>query len=298
MKNNIDRPLAAILTLNTVAHTVGAAGVGAQAAAVFGSRAVGAASAVMTLLILVFSEIIPKTLGAAHAKKLALPAALCVRAIIWICYPVIIPLEWCNRALGYQRREERVSRAELLAAIRLGQDSGTLRKQEYRIAANLIALSSTPICEVLTPRTVVFSLPQDMTAGEALAKHRPIPFSRIPVYRKDTEDVTGYVSRLAIAEAVLANEGVKTLKALARPIPILPEAANAGDSLEGLIKKHQHMALVADEYGSLSGIVTLEDLLETLLGREIVDETDPVENLRELARKRGKPRPSGKEGKP
>ncbi|MFQ5592475.1 MAG: CNNM domain-containing protein, partial [Phycisphaerae bacterium] len=148
MRSSIDRPLAAILTLNTIAHTVGAVGVGAQAAVVFGNKAVGVASAIMTLLVLVVSEIIPKTLGAVHAKSLALPAAMTIRLMIIVCLPLIVLLEWVNRVIAYQRHEERLSRAELLATIRLGQASGAIGRREYQIASNLIALSTIRLREV------------------------------------------------------------------------------------------------------------------------------------------------------
>ncbi len=287
MKSNIDRPLAAILTLNTVAHTVGAVGVGGEAAAVFGSGAVGVASALMTFLVLVVSEIIPKTLGAVHAKSLALPAAMTIRLMILLCLPLIILLEWIKRVIAYERHEERLSRAELLATIRLGQTSGAIDKSEYQIASNLIALSTVRLSRVLTPRTVVFSLPEELTVQQVLAEHAPIRFARIPVYAGDPEQVTGYVPRFAIYAVHFANQDQKLLKELVKPMPIFPELAMVGDALGILIKNRQHIALVVDEYGGMSGIATSEDLLETLLGEEIVDETDIVVDMQELARRRG-----------
>jgi Mg2+/Co2+ transporter CorB len=278
--------LAAILTLNTIAHTVGAVGVGAQAAVVFGNRAVGVASVVMTLLVLVVSEIIPKTLGAVHAKFLALPAAMAIRVMILLCLPLIIVLERINRIVPYQRQDERLSRAELLATIRLGQASGAICRHEYQIASNLIALTAIRLGDVLTPRTVVFSLPEALTVQQVLAEYGPIRFARIPVYASDSEQVTGYVPRFAIHAAHSANEDHKSLKELAKPIPILPELATVGDALRTLIKNRQHIVLVVDEYGGMSGIATLEDMLETLLGEEIVDETDVVADMREMARRR------------
>jgi len=286
MKSNIDRPLAAILTMNTVAHTVGAVGVGAQAAVVFGNRAVGVASAIMTILVLVVSEIIPKTLGAVHAKPLAAPAATIIRLMTLLCLPLIVVLEWVNRLITFRRPEDSLSRAELLATLRLGQSSGAIGRHEYRIAANLIALSTIRLADVLTPRTVVFSLPEDLTVQEAIAKHDPIRFARIPVYAGDPEQITGYVPRFAIRAAYLADEGQKPLRDLAQPVPIFPELATVGRALDTLLKNRQHILLVVDEYGGMSGIASLEDLLETLLGDEIVDETDVVADMREHARQR------------
>lgn len=286
MKENIDRPLAAILTMNTVAHTVGAIGVGAQAAVVFGNKAVGLASAIMTVLVLVVSEIIPKTLGAVHARALSAPAAMTIRIMIIICLPLIVLLEWMNRAIASKQREERLSRAEILATLRLGQSSGAIREREYRIASNLIALSSIRLSDVLTPRTVVFSLPEDLTIDDAIAKHAPIQFARIPVFATDSEQVTGYVHRFALNSAHLSGEGQQRLKDIAKPIPIFPELATVADALETMIEKRQQIVLVVDEFGGMSGIVTTEDLLEALLGQEIVDETDVATDMRELARQR------------
>ena len=285
MKSSIDRPLAAILTWNTIAHTAGAVGVGAQAAVVFGNNAVGIASAVMTLLVLVISEIIPKTLGAVHAKSLALPAAMTIRMMIIVCLPLIFLLEWVNRVIANQRYEERISREELLATLRLGQASGALGRRQYQIASNLVALYTIRLSEILTPRTVVFSLAEELTVRQVLTKHDPIRFTRIPVYKADPENVTGYVSLYAIRVAHSANEDSKLLKELAMPISIFPELATVGKALEALVKNQQHIAVVVDEYGGMSGIVTLEDLLESLLGVEIVDETDTVADMQELARR-------------
>lgn len=286
MKKNIERPLAAILTLNTVAHTAGAAGVGAQAAVVFGSAAVGIASAVMTLLVLVVSEIIPKTLGAVHAKALAPAAAVTIRVMIWVCLPIIIPLEWINGMVSPGRAEHTISRAELMATIRLGEKSGAMRQREYLIASNLIALASIRISDILTPRTVVFSLPEQMTVLEARKAYAPIRFGRIPIYAGEREEITGYVPRHVIHFSKDAEDDTRPLKDFAKPIPILPETATVVDALERFLHDRQHIALAVDEYGGMAGIVSFEDVIETLLGAEIIDETDTVEDMRELARRR------------
>jgi len=286
MKDNIDRPLAAILTLNTIAHTVGAAGVGAQAAVVFGSAAVGVTSAIMTLLILVFSEIIPKTLGAVYAKGLAGFTAITLRIMIIISLPIIIPLEWMNKLLGFPKHQSRISRAELLATIRMGKESGALERNEFKVTSNLIRLSEIKINEVLTPRMVVFSLPADSSIKAALREHPDIKFSRIPVYDGHPEQVIGYVSRHDMHATPESEQGTVKLKSLVKRMPFLPEYATVDKTLEQFIKEGHHIALVVDEYGGMEGIVTLEDLLETLLGEEIVDETDPHEDMQVLARER------------
>jgi CBS domain containing-hemolysin-like protein len=284
MKTNIDRPLAAILTLNTIAHTVGAAGVGAQAAVVFGSHVVGIASAVMTLLILVVSEIIPKTLGAVHAKRLAGVTAYVTRAMIYLCWPIIVALEWVNRLLGARREAQRLSRAELAATLRLGQQAGALRQREYRVVANLLALSEARLSTILTPRTVLFALPEERTVAEVRAEHEPIRFARIPVYRGTPDTMTGYVARFDIYRAAAEGQEKATLRSLARPVEVFPEQASVADALETLLEKREHVALVVDEYGGTAGIVTLEDLLEELLGQEIVDETDPAVDMQQVAK--------------
>jgi CBS domain containing-hemolysin-like protein len=285
LKNAIDRPLAAILTLNTIAHTVGAAGVGAQAAVVFGSGAVGIASAVMTLVILIASEIIPKTLGAVHAKRLAAFTTYTVHALIMLCLPLIIPLEWINSRMGHPRQGESISRAELLATIRLGQSSGVLREREHRVAMNLMALSTTRLREVMTPRTVVFSLPAETTVGQVIERHHPIRFGRIPVYEGAPDRIGGYVTRFAVHKSHRRGELDRPIRELSEPIPIMPETATAGDALDALIRERRHIALIVDEYGGMTGIITLEDLIETLLGDEIVDETDAAVDMQEFARR-------------
>jgi CBS domain containing-hemolysin-like protein len=284
MKTSIDRPLAAILTLNTIAHTVGAAGVGAQAAVVFGSGAVGIASAVMTLLILIVSEIIPKTLGAVHAKRLAGLTAYATRAMIYLCWPLIVALEWVNRLLGARRETQRMSRAELAAMLRLGQQAGALEKREYRVVANLLALSEAKLSAILTPRTVLFALPEERTVAEVRAEHDPIRYARIPVYRGTPDTMTGYVARFDVYRAAAEGKEEQTLRSLARPINAFPEQASVADTLESLLEKREHIALVVDEYGGTAGVVTLEDLIEELLGQEIVDETDAAVDMQEVAK--------------
>jgi len=285
MKENIDRPLAAILTLNTIAHTVGAAGVGAQAAKTFGSNAVGIAGALMTLAILVFSEIIPKTLGAVHARKLAGVTALTTRGMIWLCYPLIVVLEWINRLIRRDGGEHQVSREELAATLRLGGQGGLLDRRELRVATNLLALGEVRLDEVLTPRPVVFALPQTMTVAEALIEHQPFRFDRIPVYRDSIDDVAGYVLRFDVREAHTTGRGTQPLIELAKPIEAFPEQATVADVLEWMLAKREHIVLVVDEHGGTAGIATLEDALETLLGEEIVDETDPAVDMQQLARR-------------
>lgn len=285
LKDNIDRPLAAILTLNTIAHTVGAAGVGAQAAIVFGDTAVGIASGVMTLAILVLSEIIPKTLGAVHAVRLVGVTAYTIHAMIVLCIWIIIPLEWINRLIGYQRARDQISRLEVLATVRLGREGGAVGDREHRVVTNLLALSTVRISDILTPRTVLIALPASQSIAEAAEADPPLRFSRIPIFRDSLEQVVGYVTRYDILKAAADGRGGEPLASLKRRITILPELASAADALAQLLDRNEHIAMVVDEHGGLEGIVTLEDVLETLLGQEIVDETDPAADMQRLARR-------------
>jgi len=286
MKESVDRPLAAILTLNTIAHTVGAAGVGAQAAVVFGSGTVGVASALMTLLILVVSEIIPKTLGAVHAKALAPITAWTTRVMIFICYPLIVSLEWINRLLGYQRGKDSMSRAELVSTIRLGREGGALAQREYHIVSNILALERVRLSKILTPRTVMLTLPETMTVDEVIQRHTPLEFSRIPVHRGSVDDISGYVGRFDIHQAHSAGQGETSLRELVKPLRVMPEQASVADALDLMLQEQQHIVLVVDEYGSVEGIATLEDAMESLLGEEIVDETDRAVDMQDVARRR------------
>ncbi len=286
LKDNIDRPLAAILTLNTIAHTVGAAGVGAQAAVLFGDAAVGIASGVMTFAILVFSEIIPKTLGAVHTKSLTGFTANLTRGMIALCYPIILVLEWTNRLLAFERHGTRMTRMELLATIRLGQEAGSLADREYRIIANLMGLSETRISDILTPRTVMFALPAQQTIREALSEHISLHFARIPLFKDSPDEIVGYVPRHEIHRAAVEGVDHQPLSSLAKPIFALPEQATVSAALEQFLAESEHLAIVVDEFGGVEGLVTLEDVIETLLGQQIVDETDPVPDMRAEAKRR------------
>ena len=291
LKDNIDRPLAAILTLNTVAHTVGAAGVGAQAAVVFGSAAVGIASAIMTLAILVFSEIIPKTLGAVHARRLAGVTDLLTRAMIVLCWPFIIVLEWINRLIGYERQTQQLSRMEVLATIRLGGKAGSLADRELRIAMNVMSLEQVKLSGIMTPRTVVFALPATATVQQVIDEHHPVRFARIPIYGESLDEIIGYIPRYDLHKALADGQGELTLARLARPIVVIPELATVAQAMTQMLDEHEHIAAVVDEYGGMEGIVTLEDIMETLLGQEIIDETDPTADMQQLARQQASRQP-------
>jgi len=286
MKTNIDRPLAAILTLNTIAHTVGAAGVGAQAAVIWGSNTVGIASAIMTLLILVLSEIIPKTIGAVFSKQLAGFTAITTQLMIFLCFPLILALEWMHRLMNLRRQSSEISRAELIATLGLGQESGALDTYESRIMTNLIALNRIKVSEILTPRTVVFTLQADTNARDVLNDHKMLHFARIPVVEEDFESVIGYVTRYDLHKAYTTERETLPLREMMKPLEAVPEQASVSDVLQYMLRERLHIALVVNEYGGAEGIVTLEDALETLLGVEIVDESADMQQFAKRIKQR------------
>jgi CBS domain containing-hemolysin-like protein len=283
MKEDIDRPLSAILSLNTIAHTVGAAGAGAQAAFVFGEAYTGVIAAVLTLLILVFSEIIPKTLGAVYWRTLA-------PVVVTLLMPTIFsmwPLVKLSQGLTYLLRgedETAFSREEFTAMAELGEEEGVFEEKESRILRNLFRFNSLRVKDVMTPRTVVFDLDEDQTIGDVVDDHDEFRFSRIPVYSETPDDVTGYVLKDEMLLRAAQEEHDVRLEDIAREMLVVRETLPLPDLLERLLDRLEHIALVVDEYGGVAGVVTMEDVVETLLGLEIVDEADSVEDMQALAR--------------
>jgi CBS domain containing-hemolysin-like protein len=282
MKDNIERPLAAILTLNTVAHTIGAAGVGAQSYVVFGSQWVAATSVVLTILILVFSEIIPKTLGVVYAHELAVFTAYATRGMIILSYPLVILFQALSRWLS-GRRASRLTREEFALIAELGHTEGALAEKEYRVIHNLLRLRHLRVSDVMTPRTVVFMLPRDLTLRQVIEQHPSLRFARIPVYGDGPDDITGVVLRHAVHEQHRAGQIDQTLGDIAQPIHAVPASASLDRILDEFVRRRGQMFLAIDEHGGTAGIITLEDAIETLLGTEIVDETDQVVDMRQLA---------------
>jgi len=283
-KANIDEPLAAILTLNTIAHTVGAAGAGAQAAHVFGDEWLGVFSGVLTLLILVASEIIPKTIGAVFWKQLVTPTVSVLRVIIWPMKPFVVFSSWMRKRIAGDHDGAQVSRAELRALATLGAEQGVIDEDESRILRSLLRFRSLKASDVMTPRTVMFSIPVDMTAGDALEAAGPVKFSRIPVYAETVDDLGGYVLRHDLLEHTARDADATPLSELVRSVLHVPESKPLSELLEGFLAAREHIAIVVDEYGGTAGLVTLEDVVETLLDTEILDESDTTADLQEAAR--------------
>ena len=286
LKNNIDKPLSAILSLNTVAHTIGAAGVGAQATKMFGELYFGIISAILTLLILIFSEIIPKTIGARYWRELALVSGVIINTMIIITFPLVILSGYITKLFSRNLNELSVSREEILAMANIGTEEGIFEEKENKIIQNLIRLEKVKVKEIMTPRTVVIVADENMSLKEFLIKKEFLYYSRIPIYSKNNENITGYVFRQTVFEKLAEEETNLKLLDICREIVIVHEFQTLLNIFEILLEKKEHIALVVDEYGGMDGIVTMEDIIETLLGLEIVDERDRITDMQQYARER------------
>jgi len=287
VKKDIDRSLAAILTLNAIAHAVGAGGAGAEAAAYFGDRYVGIAMAVLTLLILFLSEIVPKTLGAVFWRSLAGPTAWFIQILIWALYPFIWISERLTKLITGGKEVHVFSREEFAAMAEIGAEGGYLDDSESRILRNLFRFPELRAEDIMTPRIVVFALQQDLTVMQALELHPEIPFSRIPTYGRTRDEITGFVLKTDLLITQLEGRGAETtLKEIKRDLGVVLEDASLEHVAEELLGKRGHLLAVFDDHGSLAGVVSLEDVVETLIGIEIVDEADRVDDMRHLARQK------------
>ncbi|HIJ22100.1 MAG TPA: DUF21 domain-containing protein [Gammaproteobacteria bacterium] len=284
LKQNINQPLAAILTLNTIAHTVGAAGAGAQATLLFGNASVGIISAILTLLILIFSEIIPKTIGAYYWRELAPATAHTLRFMVWLLYPFVLLSELITARFAFNDSKSGLSRKEFRAVSELSEAEGQLSQRESTILKNLLRLHDTQVEHAMTPRPVIFSLSDRVRVEEFFHKYDHSPFSRIPIYQSDPEQITGFIFRSDVLLAQARGNGDKPLSNYRRELKVVTETTNLSEAFDQFIRLRTHIMLVVDEYGTVAGILTLEDLLETLLGLEIVDESDQTVDMQELAR--------------
>jgi len=289
-QDNVGRSLAAILTLNTIAHTVGAIGSGSKATVVFGSAWFGLFSAIMTLMILFLSEIIPKTIGAVYWRVLAGITARFVRALIWMLYPLIKVSEALTQLIAHGKTIHLFSREEFVAMAGIGEQTGKIDPHESRIFQNLFRFGSLTASDVMTPRTVISGLPQDITVTEALDAKPSVTFSRLPLYEKDLDHITGYILRDDLLHTKALDSSDVKLDTLKRDIKTVSDTMPLSDLLEFLLEQRQHIALVVGEYGGTKGLVTTEDVVETLLGMEIVDEMDQVEDMQTQARLQWKKR--------
>lgn len=302
IKNNIDKSLSAILSLNTVAHTVGAAGVGAQSAKVFGSAYVGMTSFLLTFVILVLSEILPKSLGTRYWRSLCLMSGRVIRVLVWICYPLVILSEGIAWLVTRGKKDPGVSREEVSALVNIGSKEGIFTQEELLGLRSMLDLRNLRVRDIMTPRMVAVTACEEMTLGEFYHGKNYLKYSRIPVYEEENPDhITGFVLLKHVFEQLAADRFDLKLKSIKRPIFVAVESqkllslwnrmqqstnVEAEEENRPGRKKREQIAMVVDEYGSFVGIVTVEDMVETMLGMEIVDEKDTITDMQQYARQR------------
>lgn len=289
-KLDSSRPIAAILILNTIANTIGSAGVGAQATQLFGSQWFGLVSAIFTLLILVFSEIIPKTIGATHWKNLIGFTSGSIRILIFILYPIVRSVEFLQRLLTPKGEEVMVTREEISAMADVAEESGELDEDENEVIQNLINLEDLQADSAMTPRVVCSVASESMTVGRFYKDKRFLHHSRIPVFNQNQDYITGYVLRMDALQLVADDKKDVPLGNLKREIASFQEDTPLDIIWGEMIEKDEQIAVIIDEYGCFQGILTLEDVIETILGDEIVDEQDAVRDMQQLARDKWKKR--------
>lgn len=283
LKQNTDRPISAILCLNTIANTVGASIVGSLVYEVYGDALVGAFSTVFTLAILFFSEIIPKTIGTSYWRKLAIPASSIISGMIFISYPLVWILEKFTKLISSRSEQVSVSREDISAMVSVATEEEEIEKEEKKMIQNILKLDEVTAHEIMTPSVVVEMVPGSMTIREFYESENT--HSRILIYDEDNDEyVTGYVLRQEVLEKMAEDKFNTTLNEIIRPIMTFGEEESVSDIWEKLIEKKEHISAILDEYGSLRGIVTMEDVIETMLGHEIVDEKDEVVDMQEYAK--------------
>lgn len=283
VKQNIDKSISSILILNTFAHTMGAAGVGSQAIRVFGEEKETLIAFFLTLAILYFSEIIPKTIGAKFWRGLAIPSAYVISFLVKLVYPMVWFSTLITRLFN-KGKDDVVSREEIKAFTALGYKDGSIIRQESLLVENILTLREVKVSAILTPRVVMHALDQNITVTDALKSERTANFTRIPVYIGTVDNIVGFVIKGHLYEHERQGKGATILKDIMHPIHRISESLPVLPLLDVFIKRNEHIFLVEDQYGQTAGIVTLEDAIETLLGREIVDESDQVEDMQQLAK--------------
>jgi len=286
LRRHVDRPIAAILSLNTIANTAGAAFAGASAAAVFGQDSLVLFSAIFTLTVLIFSEVLPKTAGVVYSRSLAGPIARPLQVLVW----VFAPLVWLCRGLTHLIRRDQgehdISEEELIVMARLGLQAGTIEADEFEVIENILELERIPARQVMTPRAVMVALDHGVSVDQALQATGFLTHSRIPVYDGTPDNVIGVVHRRDILASVADGKVETSVGQLMRAVHFVPDSITLDRALRLFLERREHLMVVVDEHGGVAGIVTLEDVLEEILGREIVDEFDQTADLRETARLR------------
>jgi len=282
-KEDIDRPLSSILTLNTIAHTVGAAGVGAQATAVFGEAYFGLVSALLTLVILIFSEILPKSIGTRYCRELSTTLTHIIRVMIYITYPIVLLSKLITKMVSGNKSKETVSREEVGVLAEIGVEEGVFAENESKIINNLLKLQSIKANKIMTPRTVVISADEDTVLRDFINRQDVKRHSRFPIYGDNIDNITGYILKLDVMEHLSKGNNI-ALKDIKRPIIVCYEGTSIPKVFDILLSSKEQIALVVDEYGGMDGIITLEDVIETIFGMEIVDERDGQADMQQLAK--------------
>ncbi len=286
LRRHVDRPIAAILSLNTIANTAGATIAGAAAARVFGHGSLVYFSAVFTLVILVFSEVIPKTAGLLYRRALAPVIARPLDLLVKVMAPMVWLSRFATRLMSRGRLDHAVTDDEFMMLVRMGLQSGTLEADEAQAITNILQLESRTVASIMTPRTVVFALNGQQSILDLRHEAAGWAHSRIPVYDKDSEDIIGIVHRGDVLAAIAEDRWEKKISDLMKPVHFVLEILTLDRLLRMFLERRQHLFVVVDEFGGLAGVVTLEDVLEEILGQEIVDERDQVIDMRELAHRR------------
>ena len=289
LKSNIDKPISSILTLNTFFYTMGAAGVGAQAQVLFGDEWQAAIAFVLTLLILYTSEIIPKTIGAIYWKSLLVPAAYLISIMIKITYPFVWVSSILTNYISRGKKDEiNFSRDEIMAVVSLSEKEGSIHSKESVLIENLFKLKNIKTKEIMTPRSVVFALQADVTVEEAIEDDKMYIHSRIPIYNESIDDIIGIVFNQTILEESVEERDSTLLRNITFPVHKISENVPVSVLIDLFVKRKTHLFIVHDNYGQTTGVVTLEDAIETLLGVEIVDEMDEVEDMQAFAKDKSK----------
>jgi CBS domain containing-hemolysin-like protein len=282
-KDDIDKPLSSILSLNTIAHTIGAAGVGAQATTIFGEVYFGLTSAILTVLILVLSEILPKSIGARYCRELSLLMTEIIRIMIYVTYPVVLLSKLITKMVSGHKGKETVSREEVGVLAEIGVEEGVFAENESKIINNLLKLQQMKVNQIMTPRTVVISADEEMKLSEFIRRPEVQRHSRFPIYGENIDNITGYVLKLDVLENLTKGNDI-ALKKIKRHITVCYEGTTIPKVFEIMLGSKEQIALVVDEYGGMDGIITLEDVIETIFGLEIVDEKDGQADMQQLAK--------------
>ncbi|MAR39219.1 MAG: hemolysin [Flavobacteriales bacterium] len=288
-KSHIDKPLSAILSLNTIAHTIGAAGVGAEATKLYGDSSLGIVSGILTILILIITEIIPKTMGARYWRSLAKLTLQIINIMLFFTYPLVILSTKITKLISHNKKENITSREEIAALTEIGTDEGVFSENENQIIQNILNLQKIRVTEIMTPRVVVTSIEENLTLNDLLNDKKYLNFSRIPTYSKQNENITGYVYLQDILEKLSKQENHNLLvKEFKRNVLTIPSSITLYNLWEKMLERKEHISIVVDEYGGFSGIATMEDIIETLIGLEITDENDTIIDMQKHAKRRWK----------